>query len=164
MNSLGERIRKPRWGWFSVIVLDPGGKLLQDGEGVRAGLDAGIIALEGFDECLADAVALRTAHRGKAGDEVEGGRDVKRVAGGEGGAIVGQPLHGMGRPQDPEAGLDTGEHQVAHHLAADAAGTGLPGDDLPVMVSMAKAMRTTSPFQQPPPARWRTSAGWTPGR
>jgi hypothetical protein len=45
--------------------------------------------------------------------------------------------------------LDAGEHQIAHHLAADTAGAGQPGDDLAIMgVSIAKARHTTSPFQQ----------------
>jgi hypothetical protein len=41
--------------------------------------------------------------------------------------------------QGPEAPLGTGQHEIAHHRTADAAGTGL---------STANAKCTTSPFQQ----------------
>ncbi len=43
-----------------------------------------------------------------------------------------QPLNGVRCPQGVESPFDTGQHEVAHHLAADAAGAGLPGDDFSV--------------------------------
>jgi hypothetical protein len=39
----------------------------------------------------------------------------------------------MERPEGGEPLFDASQHQVANHLAAGAAGGGLPGDDLPVM-------------------------------
>lgn len=62
----------------------------------------------------------------------QGGGEVECLADGESGAIVGQLLHGMRRPQGVETALDAGQHQITHHLAADAAGAGVPGDDLAV--------------------------------
>jgi hypothetical protein len=35
-------------GMVGVVVFDPVWKLGQHGQGIRAGLDAGVIALEGF--------------------------------------------------------------------------------------------------------------------
>ncbi len=49
-----------------VVVLEPGGQLLKDGDGVQPGVHAGIVALEGFDESLADAVAFGAADRCEA--------------------------------------------------------------------------------------------------
>ena len=52
-------------GVVLVVVLDPSWELGEHGEGIRAGLDAGVVALEGLHERLADAVALRATHRVK---------------------------------------------------------------------------------------------------
>jgi hypothetical protein len=76
-----------------VVILDPAGQLLEDGQGVGTGLDAGVVALEGFPERLADAVALWAAHGGEAGDQAKS--DVEHIAG-EGGAVVSPLLHGGG--------------------------------------------------------------------
>jgi hypothetical protein len=37
-----------------VVILEPGGELLEDGEGVEPGVHPGIVALEGLHEGLAD--------------------------------------------------------------------------------------------------------------
>jgi hypothetical protein len=49
---------------------------------------------------------FRAAHRGEARHEAEGCGEVERVASREGGAVVGQPLHGMRRPTAVAAGDD----------------------------------------------------------
>jgi hypothetical protein len=115
-----------------VVVVDPGRKLLQHSHGIRSGLDARVVALQGLHEGFADAVALRAADGGEAGHEGKSGGEAQRLLGGVGRAVIGQPLHGMGRPESGEPPLDAGEHEVTDHLAADAAGAGLPGNDLPV--------------------------------
>jgi hypothetical protein len=53
-----------------VVVLEPGGDLLQDGDGVWPRVHTGIVALEGFDEGLADAIAFGAADRREAWNEV----------------------------------------------------------------------------------------------
>jgi hypothetical protein len=53
-----------------VVVLEPGGELPEDRDGVRTGVHPDVVALDGFDEGLADAVALGTADRREAGSEV----------------------------------------------------------------------------------------------
>jgi hypothetical protein len=53
-------------GMDGVVILEPGGPLLEDGDGVRPRLHAGIVALERFDEGLADAVALGAAGQPEA--------------------------------------------------------------------------------------------------
>jgi hypothetical protein len=55
-----------------VVVLYREWDHLQHGCGIWSGLDPGVVAFEGFDECFADAVALGASHRGEAGDEAEG--------------------------------------------------------------------------------------------
>jgi hypothetical protein len=50
-----------------VVVFDPSWDLLQDGQGIRARLDAGIVALEGLYESLADAVAFGASDWREAG-------------------------------------------------------------------------------------------------
>jgi hypothetical protein len=50
-----------------VMVLDPAGQLLQHSQGVGPGLNTRIVALQSFDERLADAITLWAAHRLKQG-------------------------------------------------------------------------------------------------
>ena len=115
-----------------VVVVDPGRELLQHRENVRPRLYACTLALEGLDEGFAGTVAFRAPDRGKAGQEGEGGNKLEGLASGLSGPVIRGALHGTGCPQGIEPSLDAGEHQNAHHLAADAAGAGLPGDDLAV--------------------------------
>jgi hypothetical protein len=61
--------------------------------------------------------------------------------GGIRGAVIRQPLNGMRCPQGVEPPLDAGQHEVAYHLAIDAAGAGLPGDDF----SVAGAIQQVAP-------------------
>jgi hypothetical protein len=79
------------------------------------------------------AVALRAFDRGEAGHHVQRQGDLDRPVGGEDRAVVGQPLHGMWRPDGPEALLDAADHHVPDHLAGDAGGGGDPADHLAVM-------------------------------
>src|SRR5215469_6542982 len=94
-----------------VVVLYPEWDHLQHGCGISSGLDPGVVALEGFDECFADTVALGASHRGEAGDEAEGGSELQGLTGGVGGAVVGEPLDWMGRPDGGEPSLDAGQHR-----------------------------------------------------
>lgn len=61
INFRGERMRKPKSGVDGVVVLEPGGQLLEDGDGIRPGIYAGIVALKGSNNGLADAFALGAA-------------------------------------------------------------------------------------------------------
>ena len=91
-------MRASRWRWHldEVFVkvaqhhllrfLQPGGKVLQDERGIGARVHPDVVALEGCDEALADAVAFRAAHGGEAGHEVEGGGEVDGRACGAGGS------------------------------------------------------------------------------
>ena len=89
-----------------VVVLEPGGDLLQDRDGVWPGVHTGVVALEGFDEGLADAVAFWAADRREARQEVQRGREVGRLRGCVGGAVVGEPLDGLRGAYGVEPALD----------------------------------------------------------
>lgn len=67
-----------------VVILEQGGDLLQDRYDVRPGVHAGIVALQGFDESLADAVTFGAADRREARNQIQ--------RGGVGGAVVSEPL------------------------------------------------------------------------
>ena len=70
----------------------------------------------------------------KHGVRAEVGGEVERLFGGEGTAIVGQPLDGMWRLDRGEAQFYRLQHQIAHHRAADAdAGHRMPSEHFPVM-------------------------------
>ena len=115
-----------------VIIVDPARQLLQNGQGIRTRLDAGVVALEGFHEGLADPVALWAEDGCEAGHQGQRGGEFQCLTGGISGAVVRQPLNGMWCPQGVEPSFDAGQHEVAHHFTADAAGAGLPGDDFSV--------------------------------
>jgi hypothetical protein len=68
MNSRGERMRKRM---IFIVVIDPTRKLLQDGQGIRAGLDPTVVTLERSHEGLADAIAFGAADKRKAGHQSE---------------------------------------------------------------------------------------------
>ena len=56
-----------------VVILEPFAEALEDRNGIRAGVHAGVVAFERLHERLAHAVALGAAHRRKAGHEVHRG-------------------------------------------------------------------------------------------
>ena len=149
-----------------VVIFEPGGQLLQDGDGIRPGVHAGIIALEGFDEGLADTIALGAADRREARDKVERGGEIDGLRGGIGGAVVGEPLDGQRGADGIEAALDAIQHHVADHLAGDAAaGCGDPGDDLAVMgvdgEGDADDLAIPAGISRPSEAQRRVEAGAT---
>ena len=117
-----------------IVILEPGWQLLEDGDGVWPLVDAGIIAFQGFDEGLADAVAFRATDRREAWNKVQGCGEVGGLGGGIGGAIIGEPLDWMWGAERVEPALDAVEHHVADHLTGNAAAMGRdPGDDFAVM-------------------------------
>src|SRR5262245_49273569 len=78
--------------------------LPQQRSGIRQWMYASVVALECFADGFSDAVCRRAAHRGEAWHQAEGGGEVERLFGGEGTAIIGQPLDGVWR-------LDRGKAQ-----------------------------------------------------
>jgi hypothetical protein len=117
-----------------VVILEPGWQLLHDGDGIWPWVYAGIVALQGFDEGLADAVAFRASDRREAWNKVQRGCEIDGLNGGIGGTIISQSLDRRGRAERIEPSLDAIKHLVADHFARDAAGlSGDPGDDLAVM-------------------------------
>lgn len=66
-----------------VVVLEPSGELLEDGNGVWPGVHAGIVALQGFDESLADTVAFGAADRREAWNQVQRRGEVDGLCGGD---------------------------------------------------------------------------------
>ena len=65
-----------------VVILEPGGQLLKDGDGVWPWVHAGIVTFQGFDEGLADAVAFRATDRREAWNKVQGCGEVGGFGGG----------------------------------------------------------------------------------
>ena len=59
-------------------------------------MNVDVVTFEGLHERLSHTVGLRTAHRGEARHEAEGGGEVERVAGG-----VDFPLSGGGFVNEP---------------------------------------------------------------
>ena len=119
---------------YVIVILEPGWQLLHDGDGIWPWVYAGIVALKGFDEGLADAVAFRASDWSEARNKVQRGCEIDGLSGGIGRAIISQPLDRRGRAERIEPSLNAIKHHVADHFAGDAAGlSGDPGDDLAVM-------------------------------
>ena len=117
-----------------VVILEPSWQLLEDRDGVWPWVYAGIVTFQGFDEGLADAVAIRATDRRETWNKVQGYGEVRGFGGGIGGAIISQPLDRKRGAERVEPALDAGEHHVADHLAGNAAAMGRdPGDDFAVM-------------------------------
>jgi hypothetical protein len=111
-----------------VVVLEPSGELAERGDRIRQGVDANIVAFEGFDEALRHAVRLGALDRREAGNEIERGGEVSRLLGrvvaapgsSPGQAIVRQPFERRRRLEGAEPPLDGLQHHVPDHAAADA--------------------------------------------
>src|SRR6478735_7533988 len=116
-----------------AIIFDPIGEHCKDCVGIMQDVEASVIALEGFDEALRDAVAFGTADRCEEQGQAESARDVGSVLGDVGTSVVGQPVDWMWRACAFEPALDGGDHEIAYHLAGDTGVRhGRPGDDLAV--------------------------------
>lgn len=117
-----------------VVVLEPSGDLAECLGGARQGVDADIVALEGLDEGLADAVALRAGDRSKIGHQAQLGGKAARRQGGVGRSVVGQELDPVRSPEVAKALLHGLQQHVAHVRSGDP-GTGhsFPGDDLAIV-------------------------------
>lgn len=100
----------------NVVILERGPSLLEDGNRVRPGLHAGVVALRRLHERLADAVVLGAADRREARVEIQGRHEVDEVPRRVGRAVVRQPPHGVGRPAVAEPSFDAGERHVADTL------------------------------------------------
>ena len=116
-----------------AIIFDPIGEHCKDCVGIMQDVEASVIALEGFDEALRDAVAFGTADRCEEQGQAESARDVGSVLGDVNTSVVGQPVDWMWRACAFEPALDGGDHEIAYHLAGDTGVRhGRPGDDLAV--------------------------------
>jgi hypothetical protein len=81
-----------------VVIREPGGQLLKDRDGVWPWVNAGMVAFQGFDEGLADAVALWAADRREAWNKVKRSGKISGLGGGIGGANISQPAAATTRP------------------------------------------------------------------
>jgi hypothetical protein len=61
---------------YVIIILEPSWQLLHDGDGIWPWVYAGIVALKGFDEGLADAVAFRASDWREARNKVQRGCEI----------------------------------------------------------------------------------------
>lgn len=117
-----------------IVILEPRWQLLEERNGVWPWVYAGIVTFQGFDEGLADAVAIRATDRRETWNKVQGYGEVRGFGGGIGGAIISQPLDRKRGAERVEQALDAVEHHVADHLAGNAAAMGRdPGNDFAVM-------------------------------
>src|ERR1700758_5882904 len=110
-----------------IVVLEPSRQQCDYGCSIRQDRQPSIIAFEGFDECLRDAVGFRRVDWRETKLEAQGRCGVERILGDVSRAVVGQPFDGMRRLADPESTLDASDHQDAYHLAAAAGGGGTEG-------------------------------------
>jgi hypothetical protein len=92
-----------------AIIFDPIGEHCKDCVGIMQDVEASVIALEGFDEALRDAVAFGTADRCEEQGQAESARDVGSVLGDVGTSVVGQPVDWMWREWAFEPALDGGD-------------------------------------------------------
>lgn len=112
-----------------IIVIDPDWQLFEHGAGVRFVADASVVALEGSNERLGHAVALRAFDGSGSRDQTDVAREAASIVRGVAAAVIGQPFDCAGHAIHlAEAVLDGGDHEVAHVLSGDAAGCVRGGD------------------------------------
>ncbi len=117
----------------AIIVVEPFWQLVDDGLCVGSRADAGVVSFEGPDESLGHSVALRTFDRRGAWCQADVAREAPCILGSVAAAVISQPFDGVGQLVHlAEAMLDGGNHEVAHVLGGDAAGSGYISHRLPV--------------------------------
>ena len=110
-----------------------------DGRGIRQDRQSSIIAFEGLDEGLRDAIDSGERTGVKQSSDLRP-CGVECVLGDVSRAVVGQPFDGMRRLADPEPTLDASDHQIAHispEIPAVVASQ--------AMISRSQASRRTAP-------------------
>jgi hypothetical protein len=85
---------------------------------------------------------------GKTADESHNPEQRNRLSGRVATPVVAVPFHPVREPGGSKAPLNGLNHQIARHLASNAAGGGVTADDFTITAIRAKATRTTCPFQQ----------------
>ena len=90
-----------------IVILEPSRQQSDYGLSIRQDRQPSIIAFEGFDECLRDAVGFRRADWRETKLKAQGRCGIERVLGDVSRAVVGQPFYGMRRLADPEFGFLT---------------------------------------------------------
>ena len=95
-------------------------------------MDVDVVAFEGLHERLSHAVGLRAVHRSEARHEPQPNCKFDRFIRPIGTPIVGEPLDRPRRLRSFKALLDSLQHQIADHLAADASSARTPSHDFPV--------------------------------
>jgi hypothetical protein len=99
----------------AIVVIEPMRDLGDDRSGIGSLADAGIIALEGFNEDFCHAVALWALDWRGERNEADFAREATGIVSGVATAVIGQPFDGMRRVVYlTEAMLDSGDHEVAN--------------------------------------------------
>jgi hypothetical protein len=65
-----------------VVILEPGGQLLEGRDGVWPWIHAGIVAFQGFDEGPTHTVAFKAADRREAWNKVKRSSKISGLSGG----------------------------------------------------------------------------------
>src|SRR5262245_14087034 len=124
MNSRGETISESLVRVNLVVVGDPSWQLTHDGFGIWSRTDADIVALDRANEGFRHSVALWTFERRRPRFEPDVAGEAAGVAGDVAAAIIRKPFDPHGQALDlAKPVLDDSDHQVAHVLAGDAAGS-----------------------------------------
>lgn len=79
----------------AIVVIEPAGKLVDDGLGIGSRVDAGVVALQRSDERLGHAIALRAFDRRSARCQADDAGEASGVESGVAAAIIGEPFDGL---------------------------------------------------------------------
>src|SRR5258706_13980253 len=116
-----------------VVVGEPDRQLLKNGEGVWRGVNVHVVALEGFDERLRHAVALRRAIGGTARLETDVLGKTACLPSNVAGPVVAQPFCRARQPGNLSKALaHRFHHYVPNELAAEAGSCRCKGDRLAI--------------------------------
>src|SRR4051794_15255030 len=107
-----------------AIIFDPIGEHCRDCVGIMQDVEASVIALEGFDEALRDAVAFGTADKCEEQRQAESARHVDSVLGDVGTSVVGQPFDWMWRACAFEPALEGGDRLLKPRCSGSRADRG----------------------------------------
>ncbi len=102
-------------------------------------MDVNIISFKRFDEGFGHSVAFRARHRSCTADQAQLAGKIPRLFGGITRAVVGQPLDSVRSTiHTAKTVLETLDHKIANHCAADATSGGHKADHLAVAAIQAE--------------------------
>lgn len=115
-----------------IVVFEGASQVLHGGSSVRFWHEGDVVALDGLDEGLGHAIALRRTDRRGQGRQTQVAGELARLVRHVRRAVVSEPFYGPSWRGLAEPPFDGRQHDVAHEIAGLPARGGRPAHRFPI--------------------------------